>query len=195
MAQGRIWRGDCFVVTAQEMAPGDGEGNAARVFQSMGACVMISDRSSLSEEMAPIFDQASPCLKWPVFQQFLQVELRRAERYRNFVSLLFLRLGEADCGGSGDRLTPRCAEFVRSRLRSTDYLSCLDRSTLAVVILNSKEESTEGVLQRLRSDLSLYLQAHRADSQVSASASVFPTEAASLKSLCSTALERLGPVG
>lgn len=151
---------------------------------------MIFERNDV-DELTPIFVENLPCIKKPVFMRFLDNELDRAERYGSYVALLIFKLNAGSSGNGAEGHFQAYAQFLKSKLRRTDYLALWEDQTLAVLLLHSKPQNTESVRDRLRSDSHLYLRARQAPCDVEVSSSVFPTEARSLDGLCETAMDRL----
>ena len=153
---------------------------------------MIFDRQEVTAELYPILEDGLPCIKEPIFWEFLSVELERAERYGSFVSLVMFRLTKPTKGRADlSKILPEYTRFLKSKLRRTDYLAYLKDSTLAIMLLNSKSESTQMVLDRLRADSRLYFSARDSRIKLQAASTVFPTEASSKKGLIDQVFDRL----
>src|SRR5688572_16955213 len=90
-------------------------------------------------ELSHLYEAKSSVLKRDVFLYFLEDELARSQRHKLYVSLLLFQIdGTAD--DPHHPSMPELADFLSRQLRRTDYLGKLERTTLGVVLLNSRPE-------------------------------------------------------
>ncbi len=123
------------------------------------------------------------------FLFFLDKELACAERYNHFVSILLLEpegLAKSKQGSSLDRL----AQALTSHVRKSDSVGSIKQGTLGIILSHTSSEGAVSVLERLKLEAT-YLSGGPQKVRLKASCAVYPSEANSLESLCSLAIQRL----
>ncbi len=123
------------------------------------------------------------------FLFFLDKELACAERYNHFVSILLLEpegLSKSTQGSSLDRL----AQALASHVRRSDSVGSIKQGTLGIILSHTSSDGALSVLERLKLEAT-YLSGGPAKVRLKASCAVYPSEANSLESLCSLAIQRL----
>lgn len=152
----------------------------------------------ITEETAPpefqaLLDSEFPCLKRTAFFYFLEEELIRARRENHYVSISLFRLASP----SDSLHDPLSAEtlkqittLLKTRLRRTDYLGYLGRSTFGIILLNSDFQGTLKATERLSSECLYGLIANHPDLEPSVSMAIYPSEANSAETLYEIALRR-----
>ena len=123
------------------------------------------------------------------FLFFLDKELACAERYNHFVSILLLEpesLTQSKQGSSLDRL----AQALASHVRRSDSVGSIKQGTLGIILSHTSSDGAAVVLERLKLEAT-YLSGGPQKVRLKASCAVYPSEANSLESLCSLAIQRL----
>ncbi len=123
------------------------------------------------------------------FLFLLDKELACAERYNYFVSILLLEpesLSKSKQGSSPDRL----AQALASHVRRSDSVGSIKQGTLGIILSHTSSDGAAVVLERLKLEAT-YLSGGPSKVRFKASCAVYPSEANSLESLCSLAIQRL----
>jgi len=123
------------------------------------------------------------------FLFFLDKELACAERYSHFVSILLLEpesLSKSKQSSSLDRL----AQALASHVRRSDSVGSIKQGTLGVILSHTSSKGALSVLERLKLEAT-YLSGGPQKVRLRTSCASYPSEANSVKSLCSLALQRL----
>ena len=123
------------------------------------------------------------------FLFFLDKELACAERYNHFVSILLLEpesLSKSKQSSSLDRL----AQALASHVRRSDSVGSIKQGTLAIILSHTSSEGALSVLERLKLE-AMYLSGGPQTVRLKASCASYPSEANSVESLCSLAIQRL----
>ena len=123
------------------------------------------------------------------FLFFLDKELACAERYNHFVSILLLEpesLSKSKQSSNLDRL----AQALASHVRRSDSVGSLKQGTLGIILSHTSSEGALSVLERLKLEAT-YLSGGPQKVRLRTSCASYPSEANSVKSLCSLALQRL----
>ncbi len=123
------------------------------------------------------------------FLFFLDKELACAERYNHFVSILLLEpesLTKSKQGASLGRL----AQALASHVRRSDSVGSIKQGTLGIILSHTSSDGAVAVLERLKLEAT-YLSGGPQKVRLKASCAVYPSEANSLESLCSLAIQRL----
>ena len=88
------------------------------------------------------------------FDFYLRLQLKRAVRSQNFLTLLML-VGQREWGDvvvTGDtEMVQDVAETIRSEVRITDAIGRADEGTLGVILLDADFDQSRGVIGRLLS--------------------------------------------
>ena len=123
------------------------------------------------------------------FLFFLDKELACAERYNHFVSILLLEpegLAKSEEGSNLDRLAQKLAGHVRR----SDSVGSIKQGTLGIILSHTSSDGALSVLERLKLE-AMYLSGGPQKVRFKASCASYPSEANSVKSLCSLAIQRL----
>lgn len=100
------------------------------------------------------------------FRDQVLLELKRAERYRNFLSMLVLNLSEflSSAGRRKIKSEKEADEFIKDLLyrlrlvsRETDTISSIDKSRLVMILPETDEKGAHIARERMRAQLSDYL--------------------------------------
>ncbi len=124
------------------------------------------------------------------FLFFLDKELACAERYNHFVSILLLEpesLSKSKQSSSLDRL----AQALASHVRRSDSVGRIKQGTLGIILSHTSSEGALRVLERLKLEAMYLLSGGPQKVRLKTSCASYPSEANSVKSLCSLALQRL----
>ena len=127
------------------------------------------------------------------FLFFLDKELACAERYNHFVSILLLEpegLAKSEQGSSLDRL----AQALASHVRKSDSVGSIKQGTLGIILSHTSSEGALSVLERLKLEAT-YLSGGPQKVRLKTSCASYPSEANSVGSLCSLAMQRLAEPG
>ncbi len=127
------------------------------------------------------------------FLFFLDKELACAERYNHFVSILLLEpegLAKSKQGSSLDRL----AQALTSHVRKSDSVGSIKQGTLGIILSHTSSEGAVSVLERLKLEAT-YLAGGPKKVRLKTSCASYPSEANSVGSLCSLAMQRLAEPG
>ncbi len=123
------------------------------------------------------------------FLFFLDKELACAERYNHCVSILLLEpesLTKPKQGSSLDRL----AQTLASHVRRSDSVGGIKQGTLGLILSHTSSEGALSALERLKLE-AMYLSGGPQKVRLKTSCASYPSEANSVESLCSLAIERL----
>ncbi len=123
------------------------------------------------------------------FLCFLDKELAGAERYNHFVSILLLEpesLSKSKQSFSLDRL----AQALASQVRRSDSVGSIKQGTLGIILSHTSSEGALNVLERLKLEAT-YLSGGPQKVRLRTSCASYPSEANSVETLCSLALQRL----
>jgi GGDEF domain-containing protein len=100
------------------------------------------------------------------FRDHVLLELKRAERYRNFLSMLVLNLSEflSSAGRRKIKSDKEADEFIKDVLyrlrlvsRETDTISPIDHSRLVMILPETDQKGAHIARDRMRAQLSDYL--------------------------------------
>ncbi len=123
------------------------------------------------------------------FLFLLDKELACAERYNHFVSILLLELEGLSKSKQGSNLD-RLAQALASHVRRSDSVGSIKQGTLAIILSHTSSEGALSVLERLKLE-AMYLSGGPQKVRLKASCASYPSEANSVESLCSLAIQRL----
>ena len=127
------------------------------------------------------------------FLFFLDKELACAERYNHFVSILLLEPEGLEKSGQAPGLD-RLAQALARHVRRSDSVGSVKQGTLGIILSHTSSEGALSVLERLKLE-AMYLSGGPQKVRVKASCAVYPSEANSVESLCSLAIQRLTEQG
>lgn len=91
-----------------------------------------------------------------VFLNQAGIELKRAERYRIFVSLIIFDLTTA--ASARGEMAERLSEQIRQNVRSSDHFAFIDNNRIAILFPETSRQGAEVTARRLRNVLSATLQ-------------------------------------
>jgi hypothetical protein len=94
-----------------------------------------------------------------VFLNQAGIELRRAERYRIFVSLIIFDLSTA--AGALNEMADRLSDEIRQNVRSSDHFAFIDRNRIAILFPETSRQGAEVTARRLRNVLTAALEPDR----------------------------------
>jgi len=80
-----------------------------------------------------------------VFRLLIDMEIRKAQRLRYLVSVVCIHV-EAETGGAD---ASAAVNMVASLIRSTDAVTALDQSTVALLLIDAEAANLPTILQRL----------------------------------------------
>jgi len=123
------------------------------------------------------------------FLFFLDKELACAERYNHFVSILLLEpegLEKSKQGANLDRL----AQALANHVRKSDSVGSIKQGTLGIILSHTSSDGAVRVLERLKLE-AMYLSGGPQKVRLKVSCASYPSEANSVESLCSLAIQRL----
>lgn len=153
---------------------------------------MIIEESA-PEEFHALLDPDSACLRRTAFFYFLEEELIRARRDNHYVSISLFRLAEPNQSLPASlpaETLRRITTFLKARLRHTDYLGYLGRSTFGIILLNSDLPGTLKATERLSAECLYGLVANKLEVELEVSMAIYPSEATSAEVLYEIALSR-----
>jgi len=123
------------------------------------------------------------------FHFLLDKELACAERYNHCVSILLLKPESLSKSKQGSSLDP-LAQALASHVRRSDSVGSIKQGTLGIILSHTGSEGALSVLKRLKLE-AMYLSGGPQNVRLKASCVSYPSEANSVESLCSLALQRL----
>ncbi len=98
-------------------------------------------------------------LNLEIFLYFLDLEVKRAQRYQNFFCILTLKLtqlSEHDNGQSLQTCYQKLTRFLTEELRESDILGSLEKNKLAVLLPSADPSAGNHVKFRFESSLKYY---------------------------------------
>jgi len=101
-------------------------------------------------------------LEQPRFAETVSLELRRAERYRVFVSMITLDLSMASglTSEDGQVITDQLFELVAGKVRDIDVLALMREHKLALLLPETQRQGAEAAAKRLCVLIREYLAGH-----------------------------------
>ncbi|RMD97456.1 MAG: diguanylate cyclase [Deltaproteobacteria bacterium] len=120
-----------------------------------------------------------------VFDYFLDLEVDRARRYQNYVSLLSLKIEPEEGNG---RLEEKDFEalvhLLREELREVDVIGRNEDGSISVILLHADLQSTEQVVARIYERLSEYtLDVEGEKKTIAVGGACCPTQASDINAL------------
>ena len=95
-----------------------------------------------------------------VFLNQAGIELKRAERYRIFVSLIVFDLSTA--AGSVREMADKLSQQIRDNVRASDHFAFIDHDRIAVLFPETPRQGAEVTARRLRNVLTTILEPEQA---------------------------------
>ena len=120
-----------------------------------------------------------------VFDYFLDLEVDRARRYQNYVSLLSLKI-EAGEGGAPleEKDFEALVELLKEELREVDVIGRNEDGSISIILLHADLQSTERVVARIHARLSDYTFDLRGEQKrVAVGGACCPTQASDIDAL------------
>lgn len=136
----------------------------------------------------PFLEEDFRVLTPEAFDFVLNNELKRAVRSQNFLTLLLLEPTAAHAGRPQPELTREVARLVSREVRETDLLSQTPDGQLSVVLLDSDQNNSMQVVDRLVSRFEHY--SFQTPVAIEVGAATCPTHGADAESLRRAALSR-----
>jgi hypothetical protein len=139
----------------------------------------------------PFFERDSKVLTAAAFAFVLESELKRADRYQNYLTLVTLeacREWEGMSVTADDGTLEEVAGVIRREVRDTDMVGHADKGTLGLMLLDADFDQSAGVIERLVSRIQAYKFATAL--RIAIGAACYPTHAIVADSLKKQALSR-----
>jgi diguanylate cyclase (GGDEF)-like protein len=111
----------------------------------------LNKRISLLEKRSE-FDEATQLYSQGYFERRFAQELRRAERYCEFLSLVLIDVSSALAAQSSGKKTQaikRVGNIIGDTVRSTDILATLGKNRLALILTETPKEGAFRLAERL----------------------------------------------
>jgi len=151
------------------------------------------DLASATDGLTGVSETGLPGISATSFCQVLKSEMARANRYNFLVSLLLLGIFPppgSKCATERDRLS-ELACLLSATLRTTDYLGSLGNGLVGVIAPHSDLDTAALLLERLQTESVFSVFRRKTGCEIRAAYSVYPTDASTMTSLFSIALERI----
>jgi GGDEF domain-containing protein len=100
--------------------------------------------------MMPIQDLNAHPLPWEFFSYLLEQEIKRAERYNHFFSVLRFHW---DGLNLGDQQPTHIFSLVRAAIRNSDLIGFTQGEGLAVILIDADDQAVCEVVRRIRERL------------------------------------------
>lgn len=139
----------------------------------------------------PFFEHDSKVLTPAAFAFVLDSELKRADRYQNYLTLVTLetcREWEGMSVTADDGTLEEVARVVRREIRDTDMVGHTDGGTLGLMLIDADFDQSAGVIERLVSRIRAY--EFPTALRIAIGAASYPTHALAADSLKRQALSR-----
>jgi hypothetical protein len=137
------------------------------------------------------FEHDSKVLTSAAFEFVLESELKRADRYQNYLTLVTVetsREWEGMTMSADDGTLEEVAQVIRREIRDTDMLGHSDTGTLGLVLLDADFDQSARVIERLVARIQNYK--FPTALRIAIGAACFPTHAIVAESLKRQALSR-----
>jgi diguanylate cyclase (GGDEF)-like protein len=124
-----------------------------------------------------------------LFDDYLEMELRRCVRYQNYTALLLAEMTSSDprvFQVNNAQTVDKLCSLIRKELRDSDVVCNFGGDVISIVLLYSDKSIAEKVGNRLLSWISDYLsrQREQSTSYLCIGGACFPSDATDLSSLC-----------
>jgi hypothetical protein len=139
----------------------------------------------------PFFQRDSKVLTAAAFAFVLDSELKRADRYQNFLTLVTVeacREWEGMTVTADDGTLEEVASVIRREIRDTDMVGHADKGTLGLMLLDADFDRSAGVIERLMARIQAYK--FPTALRIAIGAACYPTHAVVAESLKRQALSR-----
>ena len=137
------------------------------------------------------FEHDSKVLTAGAFEFVLESELKRADRYQNYLTLVTVeasREWEGMTVTADDGTLEEVAQVIRREIRDTDMLGHTDKGTLGLVLLDADFDQSTRVIERLVTRIQNYK--FPTALRIAIGAACYPTHAIVAESLKRQALSR-----
>jgi len=137
------------------------------------------------------FEHDSKVLTSAAFEFVLESELKRADRYQNYLTLVTVetsREWEGMTMSADDGTLEEVAQVIRREIRDTDMLGHSDTGTLGLVLLDADFDQSARVIERLVARIQNYK--FPTALRIAIGAACYPTHAIVAESLKRQALSR-----
>ena len=137
------------------------------------------------------FERDSKVLTAGAFAFVLESEIKRADRYQNYLTLVTVeacREWEGMTMTADDGTLEEVAGVIRPEIRDTDMMGHTDRGTLGVMLLDADFEQSARVIERLTPRIQAYTFPNAL--RIAIGAACYPTHAIVADSLKRQALSR-----
>lgn len=137
------------------------------------------------------FERDSKVLTPAAFEFVLDSELKRADRYQNYLTLVTIetcREWEGMTMTADDGTVKEVAQVIQREIRDTDMLGCVDKGMLGLVLLDAGFEQSASVIERFVSRIQSYK--FTTALRIAIGAACYPTHAMVAESLKRQALSR-----
>ena len=117
---------------------------------------MKSLRGRVPEELGPAFGRV---LNRDLFLFLLDVEVKRARRYQNFLCLIYFRINQCSKdhnGGGLETCYQALSNFVKEEIRESDIIGSLELTQLVALLPYADEKSGDYVKSRIEEALKYY---------------------------------------
>jgi len=139
----------------------------------------------------PFFERDSKVLTLAAFSFVLESELKRADRYQNYLTLVTVeacREWEGMTVTADDGTLEEVAGVIRREIRDTDMVGHTDKGTLGLMLLDADFDQSARVIDRLVSRIESYK--FPTALRIAIGAACYPTHALVADSLKRQALSR-----
>lgn len=138
-----------------------------------------------------LLDPETMVYKKEPFLFLLEMEINRAIRYQNYISLLLVE-AESAIEDKGVRESIRVlASILLGEVRKTDIVGKLDKNRLSVILLNADRSASYFVKERLASILANYGFPSFLSAGIKFALACFPSDSTDARNLLKRALDQL----
>ncbi len=135
-----------------------------------------------------MFDLSTQVLNSQAFNHLVDKEIKKAERYQYFLSMLTIQLDKmnhVDDSTKQDTMMGSVAGLLKEEIRATDIIGRLDQERFGIALLHADSDDTVKVGERIRQLIENYMfnQASQGNLTISVGAACFPTHVGDTDSL------------
>lgn len=142
--------------------------------------------------MKALLDPETMVYKKEPFLFLLDMEINRAIRYQNYISLLLVETDPAIAEDKGLRENIQVlASILLGEVRKTDIVGKLDKNRLSVILLNADRSASYFVKERLASTLANYGFPSFLSAGIKFALACFPSDSTDVRNLLKKALDQL----
>ncbi len=142
--------------------------------------------------MKALLDPETMVYKKEPFLFLLDMEINRAIRYQNYISLLLVETDPAIAEDKGLRENIQVlASILLGEVRKTDIVGKLDKNRLSVILLNADRSASYFVKERLASTLANYGFPSFLSAGIKFALACFPSDSTDARNLLKKALDQL----